>query len=491
MRKFFDYTPVLLALCLMVLAPAMTAHASFLPGGLMSIKEENEMGAGFDRIIRAQMGTVGDVYITDYVNGIVTDVVRAKKPMPFTIKSTVVASPIINAFAIPGGYIYTFTGLIQEVESESQLAGVISHELAHVSQRHVAKRIEKQKKMNLLSMAGTLAGIFLGAMGGSEDSAKAGTALMLGAQSTAAATMLGYSQDDEREADHVGLNALIKAGYNPRGMPETFELFQKNKWFGKSSNMPSYLSTHPGLPDRVEYLNDRIDRMPPQLTDREKSTATLLKVQALVRAKMSPAEPGLAYYAEKQLAGGLSGIDHMAIGIIKERLKKSGEARQSFQKAIAMDDKEPLIAREYGIFNFKTGNHTEAFKYLQKAVIKNRRDALALFYLARLQAEAKDYDRAANNMRKVLQIVPDDWEVYHHLGMIQGQSGDEFNGNLNLAYSRFHSGNKKKAMYYFNLAKKSADPDNPEHEAKLDDFMELAQPGHKKQKEKGKKEKEK
>lgn len=484
MRKLTRYIPTLLALCLLVLAPAMTANASFLPGGLMSIKEENEMGRNFDKIIRSQMGIVGDTYITDYVNDIVTEVVRAKKPMPFTIRSTVVASPILNAFAIPGGYIYTFTGLIQGVETESQLAGVISHELGHVSERHVAKRIEKQKAMNLLSIAGTLAGIFLGVAGGSSDSAKAGTALMMGAQSTTAAAMLGYSQDDEREADHVGLNSLVKAGYNPQGMPETFELLIKNKWFGKTSNMPSYLSTHPGLTDRVGYLNDRIDRMPPQLKNRPEKVTRLHKVQALVRSKMSPAEPGLAYYNEKQLKDGLTGIDHMAIAIIKERLKRSGEARKSFETALKMDNQEPLIAREYGIFCFKTGDQATAFKYLQKAVIKNRRDALALFYLARLQAESKDYDRAANNMKQVLEIVPQDWEVYHHLGMIQGQSGDTFNGNLNLGYSQYYSGNIKKARYFYELAKKEADPKSVEQEAQLDDLMELIHPGWKANKEK-------
>lgn len=490
MRKTTRYIPALLAAICLVLIPAMSARASFLPGDLISIKQENEMGRNFDRIIRSKMGIVGDTYITDYINDIVTKVVQAKKPMPFTITSTVIASPIMNAFAIPGGYIYTFTGLIQGVESESQLAGVIAHELAHVSQRHVAKRIEKMKAMNLLAMAGMLAGVFLG-MATGKDGAKAGTALMLGTQSAGIASVLGYTRENEREADHIGLNSLVKAGYNPEGMAETFQILLKNKWFDSGSNMPTYLSTHPGLTDRTAYLNDRIQRMPPLFTTRSDDNTKLLKVQALVRSKMSPAETALAHYNEKMLLEGLTAIDYMAMGIVQERLKRSSDARISFKKAMEMDSKEPLIDREYGIFCFKTGDHATAFKYLQKAFIKNRRDALALFYLARIQAESKDYDRAANNMQQVLELVPGDQEVYHHLGMIQGKSGDTFHGNLNLGFAQFYSGNAKKARFYYNLAKKAARPDDLKQEAELDDLMELLQPGWKKKKEDEKKAKEK
>lgn len=485
MRTLTQCLPTLLAIICFVLAPAMSARASFLPGDLMSIREENEMGRNFDRIIRSRMAIIGDTYITDYIQGIVTKVVAAKKPMPFTVTSTVIASPMLNAFAIPGGYIYTFTGLIQGVESESQLAGVIAHELAHVSQRHVAKRIEKQKAMNLLSMAGMLAGVFLGVAGG-KDAGKAGTALMLGSQSVGTAAILGYTRENEREADHVGLNSLVKAGYNPQGMAETFQMLLKNKWFDSGSQMPSYLSTHPGLSDRTAYLNDRIKRMPPLFTERTDDNITLLKVQALVRSKMSPAKTALAHYSEKQLLDKLQPIDYMAMAIIQERLKRSGKARQSFKKAMEMDPNDPIIAREYGIFNFKTGDYATAFKFLQKAVIKNRRDALALFYLARLQAENKDYDRAANNMKRVLEIVPGDREVYHHLGMIQGKSGDHFHGNLNLGFAQFYAGNAKKARFYYDLAQKAADPDNKAQEAELDNLMELLQPGWKQKKEKKK-----
>ncbi|WP_242012221.1 M48 family metallopeptidase [Pseudodesulfovibrio cashew] len=446
MKRFISILPALFAALLLVLSPAMTAYAGILPETKITIRQENEMGRKFDRMIRTQMGMVGDTYITDYVDKVVQNIVKAKRPMPFRVQSAVVSNPILNAFAIPGGYIYIFTGLLQEVQSEDQLAAVIAHELAHVSQRHVASRIEKQGKVGILSMAGILAGAFLG-MAGGKGSGKAAAAIMAGSQGMATAAMLKYSREDENEADHVGLNSLVKAGYNPEGMPETFQIMIKKRWFDSGSQIPTYISTHPGLSERITYLHDRISRMPASFAERKEETVTLRHIQPIVRAKMSPADTALAYFNNLKPAE-RTAMDYVGMGIAQQRLKDLDGAAASFAKALSMDGSDPLVAREAGIFQFKTGNQKEAFKYLQMAVIKNRRDALGLFYLARLQAEAGQSARGAETMRKVLALVPEDSEVHHHLGMILGESGDEFGGNLHLAYAALYSNDMRKARYH-------------------------------------------
>jgi len=289
MRRTLASFPALFATLFLIFGPAFDARANMLLGEKMTLRDENKMGREFDELIRTQMSMVGDSYITKYVEKMVARVVTGKRPMPYRVKSAVIANPLLNAFAIPGGYIYVFTGLIQAVETESQLAGVIAHELAHVSQRHVVSRLEKQKKVGLLSAAGTLAGVLLGVAAGG-DAAKAGTAIAMGASGAATAAMLHYSQEDEREADHVGLNSMVKAGYNPVGMPETFEIMKKNRWFDSGTTMPSYLSTHPGLNERITYLNDRIKRMPLAFTERKDNNDKLHRIQMLVRSNMSPAK---------------------------------------------------------------------------------------------------------------------------------------------------------------------------------------------------------
>lgn len=448
--------PALMATLALVFAPVLTAHCGILPDSKITIRQENEMGRNFDRIIRSQMPMVGDTYITEYVAEIVDRIVQGKRPMPFRIKSAVMANPTLNAFAIPGGYIYVFTGLIQAIRTESELAAIIAHELGHVSQRHVASRIEKQQKVALLSTAGTLAGLFLGMAVGGGTASKAGTALMMGSTGAATAAMLKYSQDDEREADHVGMNSLVKAGYNPKGMTGTFEVMMKNRWFDSGSQMPTYLSTHPGMAERITYLKGRIARMPKVFLSRKDDNTRLVRIQILVRSKMSPAATALAYWNDKDRST-FTPMDYVGRGITLQRMKDTDDARDSFEKALHQDGEDPLVLREAGIFYFKTGDTTKAFKLLQKAVIKDKNDALGLFFLARLQAEAKYFKQAASNMKKVLELVPEDAEVYHHLGMILGESGDKFNGNLNLAYEAVYSANKRKAQYHYHKASELAE----------------------------------
>lgn len=457
MFKRLSILPAFFAAMLLVFTPAVTAQAGIMPDK-MTIRQENELGRNFDKIIRAQMPMVGDTYITDYMADLVNRIVLAKKPMPFRIRSAVVANPILNAFAIPGGYIYIFTGLIMEVENESEIVGVIAHELAHVSQRHVASRMEKQAKIGMLSMAGTLAGIFLGVAGGSTSMAKAGSALMMGSQGAATAAMLQYSQDDEREADHVGMNSLVKAGYNPKGMPRTFEIMKKNRWFDPGTQMPSYLSTHPGLSDRIVYLNDRIVRMPAAFTERKDDNTRLREAQMLIRSKLSPVANALAYYKEKKESK-YTPLDYIGRGIVQERAKERDEALKSFEAALHLDGESPLIAREAGIFFYKSGDFKRASKYLQKAIIKNKRDALGMFYFAKLQDKMGDPQRAAQTLRKVNEIVPEDWEVYKELGQVLGKAGDKFAGNLNYAYSALYGGSMKKAQQHYHQAAALAETD--------------------------------
>ena len=139
------------------------AQAFFFGG--VSLKDEKEMGHKFDVMIRSNLPIVQDPEVSEYVRYLVERIASSIPPQPFNFHSAVILHNAMNAFAVPGGYVYVFTGLLMNFTSEDQVAGVLCHELAHVTQRHVASRIEKAQMITLGSLLLAIAGVAAGAGG--------------------------------------------------------------------------------------------------------------------------------------------------------------------------------------------------------------------------------------------------------------------------------------------------------------------------------------
>jgi len=455
-----------LALVLCLLLPAQ-AQALF---GSITAAEEIEMGKKFDETIHQQMSFVEDPEIIIYVKGVVDRVAATLPPQPYPIRSAVVANNSMNAFAIPGGYIYIFTGLILNVENEAELAAVIGHELGHVTQHHVAKRMEQMKYISAASVAGMVAGVLLGASGSGGSMNSVGKAVSMGSIAGAQSAFLMYTRENEREADNVGLNYLIKAGYNPNAMPHTFELMNKQRWFMSGDNIPSYLSTHPGLDERIDYLRERIRHLPADVVAREYQRDKFLRIQTILRARMSSPETALAYYDSKPKAKQTC-LDMAGRGIALDRLKRQQPANQAFTEALACGPDDPLVLREAGIFFFNQGDMNKAAPLLQKAAFLNPRDVMSMFFTARIMAERKDLQGALSLMERVRQQVPEDAEVRFHLGRIKGESGDIFGAHVQLSYSFHYGHDKQKAQFHLDKAKTLAV--SPAQKKELEDLQKV------------------
>lgn len=443
---------LVLALVLsLVLSGGFPAQAGPLFGEF-TVKDEIELGKKFDDMARKHLALVDDPEITEYVRSLVNRVAAHIPQQPFPITTTVVSNQAINAFAVPGGYVYVFTGLILNFDHESQVAGVIGHELAHVTQRHVADRMEKMQVVNIASMLGMLGGVFLGAMGGGGESTRnIGNALAVGSQAGAAAAFLSYTQDNEREADQVGLNYMVDAGFRPGAMPEGFELIKRRTWNMGSRDAPAYLSTHPGLNERIGYLQERIRRLSVDLTARTDDDRTYARIKTLIRARYSDPEVAMAHY--KDLHGRLSCLDHLGMGMALERARKKSQAREHFETALACGQGESLVMREAGRFFFENGEYDRALPALERAAAMNPKDTFALFYLGRLQAAKKQYPAAVASLRQVLAKHPADAEVRYHLGRILGESGDMFNAYKELTYAAIFQRDRSKAQFHLEKTK--------------------------------------
>jgi predicted Zn-dependent protease len=413
-----------------------------------------------------------DPVINDYVKGVVDRVYEAMPPQPFRVTTAVIRNQSLNAFAVPGGYVYVFTGLLAQLETEDQLAAVIGHELGHVSQRHVIDRMSKMESVGYLSLLGTLAGFVIGTTGNSNTS-EMGQALVVGSQAAGAAAYLTYTQENERQADHVGLQYLVAAGYNPWGMPQTFDIMGKNQFRGRSSKLPGYLRTHPQTAERSAYLSDRIRNMDEDVRSRKDTTEKFLRVRAVIRGRMSDpvwAEATLAAIPEEKRIC----VDHMALGMAQARLKKTADARASFERALGCGAADPLVLREAGSYYFKEGDFDRARQFLQKALVMNPRDIYALYYNARLLGEQGEYPEAIKYMNKVREQLKTDAEVHYHLGRYLGASGDLFHAHLHLAYAGVYGNDPKQAQFHTKKAEALAD--TPDKQAELEELRQTRAP---------------
>jgi predicted Zn-dependent protease len=218
---------------------------------LFSLEREISLGKALAQEVERSSKLIDDPIVTEYVNRVGQNLVRnSDAKVPFTIK--VIDSDEVNAFALPGGFFYVNSGLILRAQEESELAGVMAHEIAHVAARHGTKNATKGELMQLASIP---AMIFI-------PYSMAGYAMYQGLNLAIPLTFLKFSRDAEREADFLGLQYMYKAGYDPNSYVTFFERIQADEK-RRPGTIPKAFSTHPPTPDRIESTQKEIARILP------------------------------------------------------------------------------------------------------------------------------------------------------------------------------------------------------------------------------------
>ena len=225
-------------------------------GSLISPIQEMELGAAFMNSIRAQATLINDPQIDGYIRQLGSRLVANSDAPSYPFTFFVVKDPAVNAFAGPGGYIGIHTGLILTARNESELAGVLAHEIAHVTQRHLLRAYESANQMNLPTVAGMIAAILLGV---ATENADAGIAGVSAIQAGNIQRQLNFTRANEKEADRIGIQTLARSEIDPYGMPSFFErLHQSTRLYG--NNVPEFLSTHPVTTDRIAESMSRAEQ---------------------------------------------------------------------------------------------------------------------------------------------------------------------------------------------------------------------------------------
>lgn len=251
---------------------------------LLNGTPEDAIGRSIVNELRRSNLIIDDPEITEYIQNLGSRLVAGSGNTQVQFDFFVVRDDTVNAFALPGGYIGVHSGLIARTGTESELASVLAHEVAHVTQRHIERRYQAGSGMNAKSLAILLGAIALAAAGADGDEVMGG--LMLG-QGMAIQEQINFTRSQEYEADRVGIEFLADAGFDPRGMVDFFGTMQRMQRI-QNSRMPEFMSTHPLSLSRVTEAVQRAQKIKPVGPVTESRNYPLIKARLGVLSGADP-----------------------------------------------------------------------------------------------------------------------------------------------------------------------------------------------------------
>lgn len=348
----------------------------------LSPREEKEIGARIVAQILQQGAILEDAELTTYVRSVGNRLGAYSASRPVTgLHFFIVRDPAINAFALPGGYIGLNTGLITASRNESELAGVIGHEIAHVTQRHIARQLQGGEGWNLATAALVIAAIIAGAA--DPDVIQAALGIGLGSLQQ---RQISHIRAHELEADRLGIRTLAAAGYDPEGMATFFERMQQtSRLYG--SQLPEILRTHPVNSTRIAEARARLADMP------DISRASSLEYELMkARARVLSSEPYSA-------------------------------ASEFFERSVSADDNDPAARYGQALINLLSGDGERALAAIEPVLTLHPNQpniqllAAQAQHLAGNQAAARaQYERILSEHRQYLPVALSYGDVLLRMG---------------------------------------------------------------------------
>jgi predicted Zn-dependent protease len=384
-------TALLLALSLTV-PPSTFAQSIVLPDigdssqQYLSTSDEHRLGRAVMQRIRERDLVLEDVQSDEYLNSIGHRIAAYAQNDGQPITFFWVRNPAINAFAAPGGFIGVNTGLLLITQEEDELAGVIAHELAHVSQRHIARSFADTQQMSLPMAAALVASALVAAAGGGQ----AGAAAMAGTMGAFAQHQINFTRANELEADRVGTQLLQQAGFDPNGMAHLFARLERQT-SGVETRIPEFLLTHPLPRNRVADTQDRLGK--PAAPRPARNPQAYLLARARLQALTTP---------------------------------NSGDLVRRFETTLAKGDYGNEIAERYGyaLALKQAGRYTDAQQ--QVAWLRKQQPDTLAFRLEEADLALLRGDKAAGwrMFEATRELYPDDFTVAMSYGQALTNQGD-------------------------------------------------------------------
>ena len=456
---------LLLSLILAIGSPARAQELK-LPNlgesstSMFSAEFEYQLGRAWLRIFRSQVPTVDDPLLHDYLEHLIYLLVTHSQLEDRRVEVVIVDSPQINAFAVPGGVIGINNGLLLYAQTEDELVTVLSHEIAHLSQRHFSRGVEFQQRNQPLALAAMLASfVLLVTVGGD-----AGMAGLAATQAAGQDSALRYSRTNEQEADRVGMQTLVAAGFDPHAAPTMFERMMQASRYSSSERIPEFLRTHPLSENRIADTRNRARQYP-------KTEPAISLDYQLMRARVANELATSPEEAVQKFRSELDGTPRSTEAATYGLVLALTAANNPDEAALELDgiwSKSPerieyIIAdAEIDMVRNKPGKAVRALADRLKLTPGNH--ALTMTYAKALMMNEQPHI-AEEVLQDQSKIKPNDPGLWYLLAEVQGLSGDiiglhqsraEYfilNGNLDQAQKQLQYALKLTRVDYLTSAK--------------------------------------
>jgi predicted Zn-dependent protease len=405
---------------------------------ILSRKEEEDYAKALVRQMRAYEVLVEDPLITGYFEAMGYRLASSSDRPDKSFTFVVLNQPVVNAFAAPGGVVALFTGLILAADDENEVAGVLAHEIAHITQLHLYRALEKQQAMTI-PIALAMLGLVL-AGGGSGEAIQGA---LIGGQAAAQQAAITFTRDHEYEADRVGISTLSRAGYDPAGMGEFFEKMGRiTRAMGEGP--PEYLRTHPVSVSRIAEADNRAANMPkPAPTDGRDFYLVQARLRALTEKQPDTA---LKWYEDRKDRADISPAESDALfygtAIALQRKGEYDEARTLLQNLL---DRNHHIAYELQLadLDLDSGHEDAALERLSELYRDFPGNHAISMQYAQTLLHGRNAERAgtaATVLQRQLLAYPEDPQLYELYARSANIAGDGVRAKEAIAESYYLRG---------------------------------------------------
>ncbi|AFJ02563.1 Exported zinc metalloprotease YfgC precursor [Methylophaga frappieri] len=406
-------------------------------GELVSPIEEYQVGQSFYWQLQRQVDFVADPEVQDYVRSLGYRLAAAsdQPALPYTF--FMVEDPSINAFAAPGGFVGVHSGLMMTAETEDEMASVIAHEIAHVTQRHILRGYEKSERLSVPLTAAMIAAALLGIADPS-----AGSAAMMAVQGGAVQMQLNYTRAHEAEADSLGMQTLVSAGFDPYAMPRFFERLQVAGRFYGGAHVPEFLRTHPITGSRIAETRARAEDYPSVSNQRDTKQFYLMREKLRVMTS-DDLQATLEEYRKKRRE---NSDDHdqevLQYGYARALLKanQTSEARKALMPLVEKDGDRLSYQLTLADLEIAVGNTSRALAIYQDNQRLYPDDRALTLEQVDLQLRTGQPSQAAKLLQRLIDIGENSQEVYRLLGKAHEQMGNRSQSHFWLAEAYYQSG---------------------------------------------------